>query len=251
MGSSKEIPGILLRAVSFAAERHRHQRRKGVDADPYINHPIQVAEVLVEVGGIDDLPTLIAAILHDTVEDTATTLDELSERFGSEVAGLVGEVTDDKSLPKAERKRRQIEHAPALSAPAKRIKIADKICNVRDIAIAPPASWSAQRRIEYFAWSEAVVAGCSGASPALEAEFAECLARSRAAPARIFSRRSTRRSGPRITERCLQSTGLPGNTARIDDGVDAHAAGSRHQQSRRAVLHRLFSECRRYRGFGI
>lgn len=169
----------LLKALDFAAQQHRDQRRKGVEASPYINHPIQVAEILATVGGIDDIPTLMAAVLHDTIEDTATTRSDLVERFGEQVANLVMEVTDDKALPKQERKRRQVEHCPHLSDAAKRIKIADKICNVREIGSHPPEHWDLARRREYFDWAEAVVAGCRGVNQALEDYFDECVARSR------------------------------------------------------------------------
>jgi guanosine-3',5'-bis(diphosphate) 3'-pyrophosphohydrolase len=169
----------ILRAVAFAAEMHRDQRRKGARASPYINHPIAVAELLALVGGISDLATLQAAVLHDTIEDTQTTAEELENAFGSEVRSLVVEVTDDKRLPKDERKRRQIEHAPELSERAKAIKIADKICNVRDVTDSPP-DWPLERRREYLAWAERVVAGCRGTNAALERCFDEVLARGRA-----------------------------------------------------------------------
>jgi guanosine-3',5'-bis(diphosphate) 3'-pyrophosphohydrolase len=161
----------LLRAVRFAAEKHRGQRRKGHDASPYINHPIAVAELLARVGGISDLTVLQAAILHDTIEDTETRRDELDREFGTNVRRLVEEVTDDKSLPKQERKRLQIEHAASLSASAKQIKLADKICNLMDITHSPPADWPLQRKKEYLEWARAVVNGCRGCNSLLEAEF--------------------------------------------------------------------------------
>jgi|SRR5579863_2549136 len=155
-------PARLLKAIAFAADKHRHQRRKDAEASPYINHPIAVATVLAVEGDVPDEATLLAAALHDTVEDTQTTFEELEEQFGPEVTGLVRELTDDKSLPKAERKRLQIEHAPHSSVRAKQLKIADKICNVRDITATPPADWSVQRRRDYLTWSEQLVAGCRG-----------------------------------------------------------------------------------------
>ncbi len=161
----------LLDALEYAAEMHRDQRRKGAEASPYINHPIQVARLLASVGGVADLATLMAAILHDTIEDTRTEKQDLVERFGDEVAGLVEEVSDDKSLPKAERKREQVKHSPHLSDRAKMIKIADKICNVRDIAEKPPADWDLERRRQYFDWASAVVEGCRGVNAELEACF--------------------------------------------------------------------------------
>jgi guanosine-3',5'-bis(diphosphate) 3'-pyrophosphohydrolase len=170
----------ILRAVHFAADKHRDQRRKDAESSPYINHPIEVAETLARVGGISDLAALQAAVLHDTIEDTETSVDELEEAFGAEVRDLVQEVTDDKSLSKQERKQRQIEHAPHLSDRAKMIKLADKICNTRDVARAPPSNWSMQRRSDYLDWSEAVVAGCRGVNEHLERYFDEVLVRARA-----------------------------------------------------------------------
>jgi guanosine-3',5'-bis(diphosphate) 3'-pyrophosphohydrolase len=141
LGKTKEPTTLLLAALKFAAHKHSRQRRKDLEATPYINHPIEVAEVLGRIGGITDLPTLQAAILHDTIEDTETSPQELEDYFGHEVRLLVQEVTDDKSLPKQERKRLQVEHAPNLSTPAKLIKLGDKICNVSEITPTEPAEW--------------------------------------------------------------------------------------------------------------
>ena len=162
---------LLLKALAFAAHKHRDQRRKDAEASPYINHPIALADVLVNEGGVTDVEVLCAALLHDTVEDTATTPAELAEAFGERVAGIVAEVTDDTKLPKAERKRLQVEHAGTLSRQAKLVKLADKICNLRDVALRPPASWDIERRREYFDWAKRVVDGLRGVHPALEAAF--------------------------------------------------------------------------------
>ena len=162
---------LVLRAASFSADRHRSQFRKGVDASPYINHPIAVATVLAVEGGVGDEHILLAAVLHDTVEDTSASPEELQERFGPVVRLLVEEVTDDKELERAERKRLQIEHTPALSVAAKLIKLGDKICNMRDVVENPPTGWSLQRRRDYLDWAELVVAGCRGANRALEDSF--------------------------------------------------------------------------------
>jgi guanosine-3',5'-bis(diphosphate) 3'-pyrophosphohydrolase len=161
----------VLEAVSFAASRHRNQRRKGADRSPYVNHPIEVARELAATGGVGDVDVLLAALLHDTVEDTGTSPGELEERFGAAVRRLVEEVSDDKSLPKAERKRLQVERAAALSPGAKLIKLADKICNVREVTLNPPLDWSSARRSEYFDWAEAVVARLRGTNEALERAF--------------------------------------------------------------------------------
>jgi GTP diphosphokinase / guanosine-3',5'-bis(diphosphate) 3'-diphosphatase len=162
---------LLLKALAFAAHKHRDQRRKDAEASPYINHPIALADVLVNEGGVSDVEVLCAALLHDTVEDTATTHQELADAFGSRIARIVAEVTDDKALAKAERKRLQVEHAAALSREAKLVKLADKICNLRDVAQRPPASWDLARRSEYFDWAKRVVDGLRGVHPRLEAAF--------------------------------------------------------------------------------
>jgi GTP diphosphokinase / guanosine-3',5'-bis(diphosphate) 3'-diphosphatase len=163
--------GAALRAVAFAAHKHRDQRRKDPAATPYVNHPIALAELMWHAGGVRDSVALIAAILHDTIEDTATTADELIAVFGPDVAAVVGEVTDDKTLPKDRRKQLQIEHAPHLSTAAKLVKLADKICNLRDIIDSPPSAWSRQRCAAYVEWTRAVVDGLRGVCPALEAIF--------------------------------------------------------------------------------
>jgi guanosine-3',5'-bis(diphosphate) 3'-pyrophosphohydrolase len=172
-------PVNLLNAIAFAADKHRRQRRKDAEATPYINHPIAVATVLAVEGDVVDEATLLCAILHDTVEDTDTTLVELAQHFGSEVADLVRELTDDKSLEKSERKRLQIEHAKESSLRAKQVKIADKICNVRDITVSPPPNWPVQRRLSYLTWSEQVVAGCRGVNLKLDQAFDQAIRRAR------------------------------------------------------------------------
>ena len=165
----------LFKALHFAADKHRDQRRKDVEASPYINHPIEVAELLARVGRVQDVVTLQAAILHDTLEDTNTTVDELDAAFGVNVRHVVEEVTDDKRLPKIERKRLQIEHAPHLSIHAKHVKLADKISNVRAVTQTPPAKWPLARRQEYLDWTEQVVAGLRGCNAELEKLYDELL----------------------------------------------------------------------------
>jgi guanosine-3',5'-bis(diphosphate) 3'-pyrophosphohydrolase len=168
----------LLDALSFAAEKHRDQRRKGKDASPYINHPIEVARLLAEVGGVRDPDILCAAVLHDTIEDTQTTGEDLEKLFGRRVRELVEEVSDDKSLPKEVRKTLQVEHAPHLLEDAKPIKLADKICNIRDVTHSPP-DWSHERRVGYLEWAAEVVDGLRGVSPELEALFDQALSEGR------------------------------------------------------------------------
>ena len=158
----------LLEATMFAADKHRGQKRKDVQGTPYINHPIMVVNLMANVGGITDIEALQAGMLHDTVEDTDTSPEEIETRFGYAVRSLVMEVTDDKSLEKQERKRIQIEKAPRLSPRAKVIKLADKIANLTDIIVSPPAHWPPERRQQYVDWSKKVIAGCRGHNERLE-----------------------------------------------------------------------------------
>jgi len=164
----------ILAAASFAAAVHANHRRKGAAAEPYINHPLEVAQILAE----HDAPeaAIVAALLHDTVEDSGddpepVTLEALAERFGAEIAGIVAEVSDDKSLPKEMRKALQVSQAGKKSHAAKQVKLADEISNLRAIVAAPPASWNHARRVEYVGWAGRVAAGLRGVNPALEALF--------------------------------------------------------------------------------
>ena len=168
--------GLILKAIRFAAEKHTDQRRKDSKSSPYINHPIQVAEMLWTVGEVRNETLLVASILHDTVEDTGTQPDEIRAEFGEEVIALVLEVTDDKSLPKQVRKQLQVESAPHKTRNAKLLKLADKICNVHDILTSPPDDWSLERRQEYLLWTERVVAGLRGVNNRLENHYDELLA---------------------------------------------------------------------------
>ena len=173
-GGSDEVntpTSLLIRAAVFAAHKHRDQRRKDAAASPYINHPLALADVLANEGGIEDADVLCAALLHDTIEDTETTAEELHREFGSKITSIVLEVTDDKSLPKAERKRLQIEHAEHASHEARLVKLADKICNLRDILSSPPANWPPERKRQYFDWASQVVDQVRGANAVLEAAF--------------------------------------------------------------------------------
>ena len=163
----------VLKAMAFAARKHRHQRRKDLEASPYINHPIDLADILANEAQITDAVVIAAAILHDTVEDTETTPEEITREFGPEISAIVAEVTDNKSLPKEERKRLQVEHAAVLSYRAQQLKLADKIGNLRDIARSPPADWSLERKRAYFDWANRVVEKLRGPHERLEALFDE------------------------------------------------------------------------------
>lgn len=162
---------LILKAASFAAHKHRDQRRKDANATPYINHPLALASVLADEAGITDAEVLAAALLHDTIEDTLTGAEELRAAFGERVTSIVEEVTDDKLLPKKTRKELQESHAPHLSREAKLVKLADKICNLRDLAASPPHDWDLARRREYFDWARRVVAGLRGTHAGLEGLF--------------------------------------------------------------------------------
>jgi GTP diphosphokinase / guanosine-3',5'-bis(diphosphate) 3'-diphosphatase len=171
LSTPQQGPALIIKATLFAAEKHKRQRRKGADASPYINHPIALANVLINEAHVTDIDVLCAALLHDTIEDTQTTEQELRAAFGEAITRIVLEVTDDKSLSKAERKRLQVEHAPRLSAGAKLVKLADKICNLRDITSSPPVDWSTDRRREYFDWAGSVVDRLRGTHARLEEIF--------------------------------------------------------------------------------
>jgi guanosine-3',5'-bis(diphosphate) 3'-pyrophosphohydrolase len=161
---------LVLQAAAFAAEKHRLLKRKDEEASPYINHPIQVAYILVQAD-VEDPIVLAAALLHDTIEDTKTTHDEIEIVFGHEIANIVAECSDDKSLDKLERKQAQVDHAAHVSTRAKLVKLADKIANVSDIDGAPPAGWSLERKREYYDWAKRVVDQMRGVHPKLEARF--------------------------------------------------------------------------------
>jgi GTP diphosphokinase / guanosine-3',5'-bis(diphosphate) 3'-diphosphatase len=161
----------VLEAAHFAAQKHANQKRKGAAGEPYINHLLEVAQLVSAAIPEPDTNLVIAALLHDTVEDAGVTEQDLAQRFGSDVADLVMEVTDDKSLPKAERKRLQIESAPKKSVRAQVIKLADKISNMRSILVSPPAHWDEKRKKQYFEWSRKVIAGLSSPNSVLQAEF--------------------------------------------------------------------------------
>lgn len=169
----------FLKALAFAAQQHKDERRKGGAHPPYINHPIDVTKILWDAGGVRDITTLVAALLHDTVEDTGTKPEVVEDEFGPEVRKLVMEVTDDKSLPKAERKRLQVVHAPHASLKARQIKLGDKISNVYEIAHDPPSDWSIERRREYLDWTEQVINGLRGENARLEARYDAVLAEAR------------------------------------------------------------------------
>jgi guanosine-3',5'-bis(diphosphate) 3'-pyrophosphohydrolase len=165
--------GLILKALEFAAHKHRHQKRKDKEASPYINHPIALANVLWEEGGVTDPVVIAAALLHDTIEDTKTTWQELRGAFGDELAEIVLEVTDVKWIRKALRKRLQESRARHASERAKLVKLADKIVNLRDVAAHPPADWDLARRREYFEWAKKVIDRLRGAHPELERRFDE------------------------------------------------------------------------------
>jgi GTP diphosphokinase / guanosine-3',5'-bis(diphosphate) 3'-diphosphatase len=169
---------LLVKAYAFSAARHNGQTRKDAAHTPYVNHPIQVAQLLSEVAGVEDPEVLMAAVLHDTVEDTGVTEAEIARDFGPRVASLVAECTDDKSLPQAERKRLQVEHASHKTNDARLIKLADKITNVSDII---HAQWPVERKRAYLEWAAQVAVGLHGVNAALDARFDSALNEARKA----------------------------------------------------------------------
>ena len=180
MSSNDSLPAApvqrILAAAKFAAEKHAAQKRKGAAAEPYVNHLIEVAQLIAGSSEVLDTNLVMAGLLHDTIEDTATTAEELERVFGSDIAALVVEMTDDKSLPKEVRKAVQVKDAPHKTVRAQVIKLADKISNVRSLLSSPPATWSTQRKREYLAWAQQVVSALSAPNPVLRAEFERTLA---------------------------------------------------------------------------
>ncbi|XP_020282304.1 guanosine-3',5'-bis(diphosphate) 3'-pyrophosphohydrolase MESH1 isoform X2 [Pseudomyrmex gracilis] len=168
---NNELLSLVIKCVNFAAKKHRNQRRKDVDQTPYINHPLGVANILTEEGKVFEPVVILAAILHDTVEDTDTTFEEIEREFGHKVCHVVQEVTDDKSLPSALRKQLQVEHTPYISREAKLVKLADKLYNLRDLEKATPVGWTSERVKEYFKWAKDVVDGCRQTNFTLESEL--------------------------------------------------------------------------------
>jgi (p)ppGpp synthase/HD superfamily hydrolase len=161
----------VLKAADTAARWHADQRRKGAAKEPYINHLLEVAQLVGEATDGHDPNLVIAALLHDAIEDCGIAREEIAHGFGEDVATLVVAVTDDKNLPKEVRKQLQVDHAPQKPRRAKLLKLADKISNLRAIAASPPANWSAERRLDYVSWARAVVVGLRGVNPWLESRF--------------------------------------------------------------------------------
>ena len=170
---------FILKAAHFAAQKHRDQRRKDKHVSPYIIHPISVALAITQIGGVDDPEILAAALLHDTLEDTETTPEELEAEFGKKVCEYVLDVSDDKTLPKDERKIRQIEHAKKISKGAALIKLGDKISNVTDVINSPPVDWDINRRKEYLDWAEKVIKNCPKVNDRMENKFQEIIKQGR------------------------------------------------------------------------
>ena len=179
MDTQSDFFSQIIEALRFAAEKHKDQRRKDAEASPYIKHPIKVMQILWNEGLVRDPEVLVAAVLHDTLEDTETNPEELKSLFGDAVCKLVQEATDDKSLPKQTRKQLQIDKASQKSAQAKQLKIADKVANIRDIVRNPPKNWSLRRKQEYIVWAEAVFNGLCGVNEKLDQCFLSCIAEAR------------------------------------------------------------------------
>ncbi|XP_058792426.1 guanosine-3',5'-bis(diphosphate) 3'-pyrophosphohydrolase MESH1 [Phymastichus coffea] len=168
MTPQDELISLIIYCANFAAEKHSRQRRCNKEQTPYINHPIGVANILVQEGEVFDPDVIAAALLHDTVEDTETTFEEIEKYFGEKIRKIIEEVTDDKSLPKQERKQLQIEHAAKSSQEAKLVKLADILYNLRDLEKETPVGWTSERVHEYFEWAESVVNGLRGTNGIIE-----------------------------------------------------------------------------------
>jgi (p)ppGpp synthase/HD superfamily hydrolase len=164
------------RAADAAARWHVHQRRKGAAQEPYINHLLEVASLVTEATQGNDPDLVVAALLHDSIEDCEVPYELIESRFGARVAGLVREVTDDKTLDKQVRKAEQINNAAKKSIGAKIIKLADKTSNMHAIRFSPAPGWSVKRRLEYIAWARKVVEALGSASPFLEDQFKKAAA---------------------------------------------------------------------------
>lgn len=176
MGMEFDLTKILNAAI-FAADKHQGHIRKNKQRSPYITHPLLVAQAIYQIGGIQDTTILTAAILHDTIEDTDTTREEIREHFDDDVLSVVLEVTDNKSLPKLIRKRLQVSHAPELSYEARIVKLADKLINCGDILNDPPEYWPLKRRQDYIQWGADVIFRIRGTNPGLEAAFDKVMSR--------------------------------------------------------------------------
>ena len=170
---------LIKKALAFATKKHKNHTRQDKEKSSYIVHPIDVRHILSDVGGVENAEVLAAALLHDTLEDTSTTREELIENFGQTVCSLVEEVSDDKTLPRQTRKDLQIQHAPQLSEGAVLIKLGDKISNVTDITHTPPTNWDCSRCLGYLDWAEEVIQNCPKVNTALENHFAAVIAMGR------------------------------------------------------------------------
>ncbi len=162
-------------ALAFAAEQHQYQGRGGYKRLPYINHIIKVTQTLIDIGKEKDRPTIIAAILHDVVEDSAITIRDVAGQFGEEVAFIVAELTDDMRLPYDQRKQLQVDKASQLSLAARKIRITDKASNIRDI-FSYPLTWTTEKKRTYVENSIQIVDQIRGTNKALEGYFDEAVA---------------------------------------------------------------------------
>ena len=168
---------LITRALHFAAERHSNHRRKGQAQEPYVNHLAEVSELVADATEGKDVNLIAAALLHDTIEDTETSSDELVATFNNDIAQLLADVTDDKSLPKQDRKYLQVVNSRAQNMRVKLLKLADKTSNLRSLANSPPENWNTEQKQAYIDWAIKVAAGLKGVNPWLEGRFDEALRR--------------------------------------------------------------------------
>jgi guanosine-3',5'-bis(diphosphate) 3'-pyrophosphohydrolase len=171
-GSSDTDPlNLVIRAAYFAGEKHRLQRRSDVEQTPYINHPLELAHILTEEGGINCLDTICASLLHDTLEDTDTSSDELKKHFGDVIASIVMEVSNDMTLSSQQRRVYELEKVVSLSHKAKLVKIADKLANIRDVSTMPPMGWTREKKQDYFDFALEIINQIGSVSPRLHQIF--------------------------------------------------------------------------------
>jgi (p)ppGpp synthase/HD superfamily hydrolase len=225
----------VLKAAETAARWHASQKSKGTAGAPYINHLLEVASLVAEATSAKDPNLILAALLHDAIEDQDIEREEIARRFGKDVAALVAEVTDDKSLPSKERKHLQVQHAPRKSRRAKILKLADKVSNVRSIAADPP-DWSARRRLAYVQWGREVVAGLRGTSAQLESLFDEA---AREAEEAIATETSSQKTSPARTLAMKKTKHEKEHPPKWTRATASAAKSSARPSTARATQHRV------------
>jgi (p)ppGpp synthase/HD superfamily hydrolase len=153
----------LFEALEYASKLHKDQRRKGNGGSPYVNHLIEVASLLSRVAEVTDHEVIIAAILHDVLEDTEAREGDIFDRFGGTVLAYVKHVTDDKLLSLEKRRIAQLKSIENSSSQIQLIKLADHCSNIASL----PPSWDRARLESYISWSHSIAVHCYSASEEL------------------------------------------------------------------------------------